>query len=166
MAELTQARLKEVLEYSSDTGYFTWLVTRGPKAPAGTRAGTPHARGYVALMVDQKLYLAHRLAWLYVTGAWPVHTIDHINGARDDNRLANLRDVTLQSNLHNQSTPYKSNKTGLRGVSFEPRSNKWYARIRVNKKSVMLGYFATAEEAHAAYTSAKRLHHHLTKDSL
>ena len=165
MAELTQARLKEVLEYSSDTGYFTWLVTRGPKAPAGTRAGTPHARGYVALMVDQRLYLAHRLAWLYVTGAWPVHTIDHINGARDDNRLANLRDVTIQTNLHNQSTPYKSNKTGLRGVSFEPRSNKWYARIRVNTKSVMLGYFPTPQEAHAAYASAKLLHHHLTKDS-
>jgi hypothetical protein len=165
MAELTQARLHEVLAYSPKTGHFTWRVTRGWKAPAGTRAGTPHARGYIALMVDQKLYLAHRLAWLYVYGVWPVHTIDHINGVRNNNRISNLRDVTIQSNLHNQSTPYKSNKSGLRGVSFEARSNKWYARIRVNTKSVMLGYFLTAQEAHAAYVSAKHLHHHMTKET-
>lgn len=165
MSVLTQARLKEVLHYAPRTGVFTWKVTRGAKAPAGAQAGTPQNRGYVAIMVDQKLYLAHRLAWLYVHGAWPVGTIDHINGRRTDNRIRNLRDVSLQANLHNQSVAYKSNATGLRGVSFEPRSNKWYSRIRVNGKSVMLGYFRTASEAHAAYVAAKAIHHLTTKES-
>lgn len=163
MADLTQARLKEVLKYSRNTGQFTWRRTRGPKAPAGTLAGTPHKRGYVALMVDQRLYLAHRLAWLYVHGCWPTDTIDHINGVKNDNRIKNLRDVSMQTNLHNQHAAYKSNKTGLRGVSFEGRSNKWYARIRVASKSVMLGYFATAGEAHAAYIAAKQIHHHMNR---
>ena len=165
MTALTQTRLKELLTYSPSTGVFTWRVTRGPKAMAGHVAGTPHARGYVALMVDQKLYLAHRLAWLYVHGAWPEWTIDHRNGDRADNRIRNLRDVTLQANLHNQTKPYNSNKSGLRGVSFESRSNKWYSRIRVAGSNLMLGYFDTAQEAHAAYVAAKAVYHLTTKDS-
>ena len=165
MTALTQARLKELLTYSPRTGVFTWRVTRGPKAMAGAVAGTPHARGYVALMVDQKLYLAHRLAWLYVHGVWPEWTIDHRNGNRADNRIRNLRDVTLQVNLHNQTKPYNRNKSGLRGVSFEPRSNKWYSRIRVAGSNLMLGYFGTAQEAHAAYVAAKAVYHLTTKDS-
>jgi hypothetical protein len=164
MSKLTQARLHEVLRYAKTTGTFTWRVTRGAKAPAGSVAGTPHKRGYVALMVDQKLYLAHRLAWLYVYGSWPIGTIDHINGVKDDNRISNLRDVSIQANLHNQTLPYRSNVSGLRGVSFEARSNKWYARIRVAGKNLMLGYFRTAEEAHAAYVAAKKTHHFSTKE--
>jgi hypothetical protein len=165
MTALTQSRLREVLQYYPSTGVFRWRITRGPKAPEGAKAGTAQNRGYVAIMVDQQLYLAHRLAWLYTHGDWPVGTIDHKNGIRTDNRIRNLRDVSLQANLHNQTAAYQSNKTGLRGVSFEPRSNKWYSRIRVNGKNLMLGYFRTAEEAHAAYVAAKTIHHLTTKDT-
>jgi hypothetical protein len=49
--------------------------------------------GYLRVWIDGYTFPAHRLIWLHVHACWPTYWIDHINGVRDDNRLANLRDV-------------------------------------------------------------------------
>lgn len=156
--ELTQARLKEILRYSRKTGQFTWRVKRGRSA-SGTVAGTTRRDGYVAISVDGALYLAHRLAWLYCYGALPVRSLDHKNRVRDDNRISNLREVTPQQNLENTTRANRRNKTGLRGVTFDPRDGRYYARIFSDGVQHSLGGYSTAEEAHAAYLQSKqRLH--------
>lgn len=106
-----------------------------------------------------KAYRAARLAWFYVHGAWPKHHIDHINGNRLDNRIANLRDIPRQANNQNIHRSFKTNKTGFLGVDLDKRSNRYRASIRHNGSNRTLGRFDTPEEAHEVYLNAKRLLH-------
>ena len=84
----------------------------------------------------------------------PAYTIDHINCDKSDNRIANLRDITLTENLQNKTKPNISNKTGLLGVY--KAGNKYKALIGINYKNKHLGTYVTKEEAHDAYLVAKR----------
>jgi hypothetical protein len=153
--ELTADRLRELLSYDAETGAFTWLSGRGG-TPAGARAGTRDAHGYVQIQVAGRLHKAHRLAWLYVTGEWPSKEVDHANGDRGDNRIANLREATSSENKQNQRRAHARNKSsGLLGVSWHEQAGRWRASICVDRKSRHLGLFDTAEAAHRAYTAAK-----------
>lgn len=155
---LTAARLRELLHYNPDSGLFTWVVSTTRRIRVGAIAGTLVKEGYVSIGVDRDLHRAHRLAWLYVYGEWPKHDIDHINGNRSDNRIANLRDVTRTVNLQNLRLAHKDKQSNAPlGVYTDKK--KWAAAIRVNGERVRLGNFNTPEEAHAAYLEAKRKHH-------
>lgn len=99
--------------------------------------------------------MAHRLAWLYVYGEWPNGDIDHIDGDRLNNRIANLRDVSRRVNLENQRRPKACNKSGFLGVKTF-RDQRFQARIQVRGVQLHLGTFDTPHEAHAAYVAAKR----------
>lgn len=151
---LTQSRLKECLDYNPDTGEFTWMENQG-SAKKGDSCKCQDSHGYSVIKIDRKKYYAHRLAWLYVYGDWPVEEIDHINGRRADNRACNLRDVCSrvnQQNLHNWSTKHESGYLGV----FAHRHGRWRARIRHEGRSTNLGIFDTPEEASQAYLKAKR----------
>lgn len=143
---VSDERLREALDYNSDTGLFTWRT----KSRAGKTAGNLNAGGYVQLMLDRQFYYAHRLAWFFAHGEWPPSKIDHKNGIRHDNRIANLR---LASNLQN-AWNLKKRRAGLKGVFYNPRRQKWYAQIRHAGIKHHLGLFATELEAHAAYCDA------------
>lgn len=148
--DLAHERLKEVLSYDSQTGFFVWRKQLGPKGKVGKQAGTPHTRGYVHIMVDQKLYLAHRLAWFYVTGRWPADQIDHLDCNRSNNRFANLREATNSQN--NQNRQKKSGSASkFKGVSWHVRNRMWESRIKIDGKQIRLGLYKTEEAAHAAY---------------
>ena len=151
---LTQARLKELLHYDPETGIFTRLVARGGY-PAGSVAGAAHIAGYFSIIVDYKPYLAHRLAFLWMTGTLPEGDVDHINGARGDNRWLNLRTVTRQSNMHNIGGVPRHNTSGLLGASWDKRAGKWRGFITLNNLYVHLGHHPTPELAHAAYLKEK-----------
>jgi len=168
MSELTQEYLKECLNYDIETGVFTWKVrpinhfkeeryakminTKLSEKKAGS-----YKNGYIETTLNGKHYLLHRLSWLYVNGIFPKYEIDHINGILDDNRLCNLREATKKENQQNLKTAKKSNlSTGILGVTFNKRTNKFIAQIYFNYKGFFLGYFKTAEEAHHAYLTAKR----------
>lgn len=149
---LSQARLRALLSYDAATGMFNWRETRHC-VPAGTRAGHVTPKGYVRIRVVGRLWRAHHLAWLYVTGLLPPGEIDHINGDRGDNRFVNLRLATRSQNNANIGVGRKTS-SGIKGVSFHKRSGKWRARIMKDQASHWLGVFDTAEAASAAYAIA------------
>ena len=146
---ITQDELKRLLHYDPETGDFTWLVARKGTLRCKT-AGTKHNRGYRTIHLNYKCYLAHRLAWLYMMGDWPKHTIDHINGIRDDNRWSNLREATRQENNFNSSSR-KLSSSVYKGVFWAKRNKKWISKINFNNKQIHIGYFDCEIEAAKAY---------------
>lgn len=148
--------LRSLMRYEPATGNLIWQVTRG-KARLGAVAGTRHTHGYVQIKLQGKFYLAHRLAWLLMTGEWPELDIDHINGRKSDNRWGNLRLATKQENMHNFVKARVDSTSGLLGTS--PSNGRWQSKIHLNGKTIYLGTFDTAVEAHATYVEAKRRLH-------
>ena len=154
---LTAEQLREVVDYDPATGEFRWKANR--KDRIGRAVGRIQSGGYRQILIGETRYMAHRLAWLYMTGAWPAHTVDHRNGIRDDNRWHNLRDATQGENCQNQRQAHANSKSGMLGASWHAPSRKWMATIKVNGKKYFLGRFTTREAAHQAYLDAKaRLH--------
>jgi hypothetical protein len=157
---LTQEQLKAALHYDPSTGVFTRLVDSGGRGGRkGSAAGYINDQGYVLIAVHSVQYRAHRLAWLYMTGAWPAGEVDHKNGVRADNWWANLRDVPTKVNAQNKRRAQKNSKTGLLGVSWDKKKGNYTARIKVDGRYPTLGSFDTPEAGHAAYVEAKRRLH-------
>lgn len=152
--ELTQARLKELLNYDPETGVFVWKIRVNSKVAAGSVAGTLNSRGYTTITWDGKKLLAHRLAWLFVYGEWPTGKLDHINRVRIDNRVVNLREASNSENSLNQSIRSDSS-SGVRGVSYDPARCKWRAHITLNRKHINLGRFEHKDDALRARKSAE-----------
>lgn len=155
---LTAPHVREVLDYNPETGT---IIRRKSRARwQGKAAGMVDAYGYLVIKIGSRTYKAHRLAWLHFYGEWPAGMIDHINGDKADNRIANLRDVTNQVNVQNARKARSSNKsTGLLGAHWDEHSGCFLSRIGVNGKLVRLGRFDSQEAAHAAYLEAKRRLH-------
>lgn len=153
--DLTAETLREYLNYDPETGVFTRIKSTTRPGRVGAVAGAEDSRGHIQVRVLGKLYLAHRLVWLYVHGVWPTYQIDHINGVRSDNRLSNLREVSASVNQQNQRRPRSVNP--YLGVT--KRHDKWRARITVEGRLTQLGTFDTPEEARDAYLEAKRKLH-------
>ncbi len=158
MSALTAARVREVLAYNAVAGSFTWVVATAHGRINNRIAGYKRSNGYVRIKLDGKLYYAHRLAWLWTYGHWPLAEIDHINGDPSDNRIANLREATRAENCQNITTP-KHGTSGLIGAHFDSQRSRWFSQISVGGKNNHLGYFNTAQEAHEAYKAAKRKLH-------
>ena len=154
--KLTQASLRRVLSYDADTGIFRRAASSGT-AHVGDIAGGIAPNGYWQISVLGMRCRAHQLAWLWVVGEWPAGEIDHINGVRSDNRWENLRLVTVGGNAQNKCG--KLGASGLRGVRFHKQNRNWVAAIKINRKAIHLGSFATPEEAHEAYLKAKAENH-------
>lgn len=152
---MTVAELKEVLAYDKLTGVFTWRKATAQRVKTGAVAGSVHPSGHIYISIYRKLYAAHRLAWLYMYGQWPTQNIDHIDGNPANNRIHNLRELSHTKNLQAARKARKNSRAGLLGVSYRKDCNKWQARIQKDKRSMSLGLFATAEEAHAAYMAHK-----------
>jgi hypothetical protein len=159
VADVNAARLRELLHYDPDTGIFTRKVRTSHRINVGDVAGTRRPDGYLKISVIDTSCLAHRLAWLYMTGEWPKHQVDHINGVRHDNRFVNLRDVTPTHNQQNQRVAHIRNKScGLLGVTLT-KGNTWQAQISVNGRHKHIGTYPTPQEASEAYLTAKRKLH-------
>lgn len=154
---VTQERLKEVLSYDPDTGLFRWKKSLSNRGPVGAIAGRVTQRGCIVIGIDTRPYKAHRLAFLYVNGEWPRNKVDHRDGDPTNNVWENLRDVTQKVNMENRRKPKSNNKSGLIGV--RTGKNKFYAHINLSGKNHYLGGYDTAQEAHAAYLTAKRKLH-------
>jgi hypothetical protein len=158
ITDVTIERLRELLTYDADAGVFTWKISTNGRIRVGDVAGSMNGEGYLQIMIDGRRYHAHRLAWLYQTGQWPVEQIDHVNGIPDDNRFLNLRESTHSQNQHNRRKA-RNNVSGYKGVYWHRRTKSWVASIMLHRKRIHLGRFDTLDAAHAAYTAAaERLH--------
>lgn len=163
---ITQTYLKSLVSYDPLTGVLTWktrpiesFATIGAGKAwnaryAGKTIGYTHkVTGYLHTRINCKPYQAHRLAWLYVNGSWPVAEVDHVSHDRADNRIINLREATRTQNSRNMSRS-KTNKSGFTGVSWYKRDSKWRAQVKVNGKTKNLGHFLDIKDAVAAREQA------------
>ena len=151
---LSFAQVSERLSYDPLTGDFVWLKGASRKFPAGAPAGHTHGtlrRPYRTITILGHTCYASRLAWLLMTGRWPIHQIDHINRDSLDDRWVNLREASNSQNNANK-LKQRNSTSGFKGVFRDRRKSTkpWYAQI----KHRSLGAFATAEEAAAAYDAA------------
>lgn len=156
-SSITQSELMRHLSYDPITGIFTRKLHISKIHHVGAIAGNLRKDGYIQIKINLKLYLAHRLAWIYIHGYLPEKFIDHINGNRSDNKLSNLREATREQNNWNRCIP-RNNNTGFQGVSFYKPYKKYVASASINNKKKFLGYFETAEQASKIYLDFINLH--------
>ena len=142
---LTQEYIKNVLDYDPATGIFTWANTVDV-------VGT-NTLGYLTIKLKGKNRYLHRLAFLYMIGSMPKE-VDHMNGVRSDNRFSNLQSVSRQENMKNKKR-YKVNTSGCTGVQYHKKNCRWVSRIRVDKKEIYLGSFASFSDAVDARKNAE-----------
>ncbi len=154
---LTHERLLDVLFYDTLLGKFYWRISKSNRV-SGSIAGGLGSGGYVAIRIDGAQYLAHRLAWFYIHAEWP-DRIDHINGSRSDNRLANLREASPQENACNARKASAPMSSGYKGVCWDRKNNKWIVHIKRNGKNLHLGRFSDERVAAEAYDRAAAQFH-------
>jgi hypothetical protein len=155
---------KQQLIYDPDTGEFTWSVAK-PRIHVGMSAGNRTRKGYVVLELNGRQYKAHNLAWAMHYGYWPKAFVDHINGVRHDNRIANLREATGTDNARNRALS-RNNVSGVSGVTWRDSHKAWCARITVNNKRLHLGYYGSLDDARAARYAAERQYYGVFAPSL
>lgn len=144
--EITQDELKSFFEYNKLTGKFTRLVAAGREL-SGSVASCIDSDGYIRIGINGRVYLAHCLAWLYVTGVFPKISVNHLNGIKTDNSFDNLR-LASRSEIAANSKISSRNSSGFKGVSFNKTKGKYKACVVKNGKQIHIGYFSTALEAH------------------
>lgn len=152
-AELTYEKASAEFRYDPELGHIY-------RRSDGERIGLPSRQEYnygsVRWPENDKIYQAHRLAWLLHYGEWPKGVVDHKDGDPGNNRIENLRDCTHAQNIANQRRR-TDNKSGVKGVYWDASRKKWHAQIVKEvgtSKSRSLGRFNTIEEAAAAYAKA------------
>lgn len=148
--------------YDPKTGIITSRVTTGSgknwqtyRWKSGRVVGTSLRSGYRVISSKGRQILAHRAIWVMVYGVNPDCDIDHINGDKTDNRLANLRLATRGQNNIN-SLKQRNNTSGHKGTYYDKRRGCWYAEIWVDNQKKYLGRFSTAEEGGEAYLAAAK----------
>lgn len=159
--EFTYEMINEIILLDHETGNLTWKW-RQPDCWANKnqhsvnifnaqQAGRDALRykchkGYLYGRVLKKRLYSHRVVYLLSNGAWPAGVVDHLNGKKNDNRMANLVDTSTEAN--NRNRPRQCNQSVYPGV--RQVGKRWRATIgshsgRDGKKH--LGYFPTAQEA-------------------
>lgn len=173
MATISYAQVSALLKYAPDTGLLfwhprpvemfsdaflgsEWNAKKWNTRYAGKEAFTAiDGKGYKYGQIYKRPYRAHRVAWLLTHGEWPDGEVDHINGVRTDNRLANLRDVSTADNRKNCCIR-SDNTSGVCGVSWLPSKSQWRARIYLNGQETHLGYFDQLDDAVNARKKAEK----------
>lgn len=170
MADLTYDIARQLLKYEPETGKLFWKERPREMFPAdrhwkmwntrfaGSEAFTSvDGSGYRHGGIFARIYKAHRVIWLMQTREWPSEQIDHINGVRDDNRFGNFRSVSSAENSRNRSLAV-NNISGVTGVFWRKRTQKWHAQIDIDGCRIRLGCFAAIEDAIAARSAANIAH--------
>lgn len=156
----TAATVRKLFSYNKKTGELTRLTRTARCTKIGEVAGSVWTDGfakYRLVSVDNVQHKMHRIIWLLVTGKWPAHVIDHINGDGVDNRWCNLRAVTAVENSRNRRL-CRRNTSGCPGVWWRADNKKWRVLIRVNGRLLHLGHFEELDIAIAARKAAEVKH--------
>lgn len=138
------------LTYDPSTGYFEW---RRLGISAGSTGKNTNGKSYVRIQCVGKTYLAHRLAFLIMTGSPPSSDVDHIDGDGTNNAWSNLRLVSRKENQRNQKLNVR-NTSGCPGVF--KQGDRWVAKICCRNAVKHLGIFSTKDEAIAVRRGAEK----------
>ena len=110
---ICQEDVKKAFNYDPETGAIERKTKRVVGRIAG-KTGWMHVSGYLLVRFNGGIYQAHRLAWAFCYGEVPCElVIDHINGVRNDNRIANLRLVSHRQNMQNMGIKHTPSRLGL-----------------------------------------------------
>lgn len=166
---LTPEYLRVLFDYDEHTGVFI-RRTQSPDSyygehacrmlnarDAGKPVGTEDSFGYLKTQILGHKFLLHRLAWRWTTGEWPTDEIDHIDGDPANNAAANLRAVPHAQNVRNAARR-SDNLSGVTGVWWDARANKWLSYLRYNKKLLRLGQYADFNTAVEARKQAEEIY--------
>lgn len=149
--------LRRLMRYEPETGQFIRVIDH-KRCQAGQAAGSIHGDGRIFIGLLGFRFAAHRLAVLWMTGRMPTDEVDHINCNHSDNRWANLRECTSSQNKWNRRANF-SNGTGVKGVRYKKRRNKFEASFKVNRREIYLGSFSTLSEASRAISKERKEAH-------
>jgi len=139
-------RVRELFYYFDD-GYLCWRINRTNGVSAGDIAGNMcKSTGYFVIGIDGIQYQLHRIIFLWHHGYMPEHDIDHRDKDQLNNKIGNLREITEQCNMRNSKIG-KRNKSGVVGVCFSSKVNKWNSYIHINNKHICLGRFMELDDA-------------------
>lgn len=141
----------EDIHYDPRTG-FMWWTRGGTGRKLKTPIGTVSPNGYRNVTLDGKQYKAHQVVWFLHHGEWP-EELDHTNRNKDDNRIENLRVVSRSTQQHNRVMPLPT--SGIVGAHWNKRKQKYKSSIRINGKTIHLGYFNCPTSASLAYLKEK-----------
>lgn len=150
MQELTQELVRNLFTYKD--GFLYWKVYRTNSVKIGDKAGTLNNIGYYRIKINNKIYLSHRLIFLYHHGYLPKY-IDHIDSNKLNNNISNLREVTCSQNGMNRKSN-KNSSSKYKGVCWHKQTQKWCTHIAINGKDKHIGYFISETEAALAYNDA------------
>lgn len=152
-----QFYLQKHFNYDPEVGVFSRKIKTSNRVVIGNPllAGASHGR--ILIQIQNKVYKAHHLAWVYVYGEWP-DEIDHINNNPLDNRISNLRLATRQQNNYNKRHLHRSG-SGIKGVTWDKFRKKWFVKINVNKKQIALGRYDDLKKAEQVITAARYKYH-------
>lgn len=151
---LTQSKLLELLTYDKDTGKFYWKISKRTGL-AGTEAGTVDSDGYRVIRIDGRGYKAHRLAWLFVTGHWPLTQLDHKDQDKLNNRYDNLRELSAADQMVNVTPANVNSSSGYRNVSWYTALGKWKGTFMRHGKKIFVGHFDCPKAAYEAVQAKK-----------
>ena len=147
---MDQSKLIDLFEYRDGSLY--WKVDRRV-VKKGDKAGSVRHDGYCRIKIDQKDYLIHRVIFCMHHGYLP-DFVDHIDGNPSNNRIDNLRECSHAENMRNSKAP-KTNKTGVKGVSWQSLAKKWQVRVQNNKKCFYFGLYDDKELAELVAVEAR-----------
>jgi len=110
-----------------------------------------HPDGYGKFYINGKVEYAHRVSYSWAKGAVPDGmVVDHACHNRGCVNPSHLRLVTGKQNQENRAGSAKTSSSGVRGVSWNAKRNKWYGFVRHNNATVYLGSFTAIADAEAA----------------
>lgn len=175
LKDITAEQARALLDYNPQTGILTWkarpesmfkgrarsaawLCLIWNQKHAGKPAGCLSERGYIKVRINDRLYQAHRVAWLIVNGEWPEKELDHEKGTGEGNKISNLRPANRSQNMQNRVLSSR-NTSGHAGISWHKAARKWAAYITIDRRREHLGLFDDLDAAIRVRADAKkRLH--------
>ena len=140
---ITREELLKRFSYNPSTGE---LSSKNWRPNIKARVLTAKRNGYIYVRINKVAFSAHRIIWVLHHGSWPSIMIDHINGDKTDNRIANLREASDYENQYNAKKQIR-NKSGFKGISFRPSTNRWRAAIRQGGRVVYEKTFLHLKDA-------------------
>lgn len=151
-------KLNSLFNYEPKTGILSWKVSTNNRVKPGDLIRTRYKDGHLAVSVDGRRYLAHRIIWKMMTGSDPIDQIDHIDGNASNNAFANLRESDQSQNLAN-TKKRRDNTSGIKGVSFHKATGKWRVTIGKAYQSRQFGIYDDLEDAIEAANKHRRQMH-------